>query len=290
MLADFAYKQVFYVTRLLPLSITESRSVKVAIGLVLLPILVFLMRWLFSHRTRYAHVLSRLLFFGPVWYAITVSPMIVTYTSARHLYITAAGLCVAAALLISPKPSEGMLRRSAVFGGLVLLYGAAITRSIRPWIDNGLYMARISSQLPAAMRSIPSGSTVFMALPPMRHKRYFLDFALPFALQTPFMAEDLYGKFSMVEPSEAYCCPPPQWWARLRPVLLSLTDNRPIYVVTAGAGTEALVVLQKTISATALRERITKVLSRPLDSPVEISWNDADRVSQILFPDLGAPP
>jgi hypothetical protein len=94
----------------------------------------------------------------------------------------------------------------------------------------------------------------------------------------------------MVEPSEAYCCPPPQWWARLRPVLLSLTDNRPIYVVTAGAGTEALVVLQKTISATALRERITKVLSRPLDSPVEISWNDADRVSQILFPDLGAPP
>ncbi len=290
MLTDFAHKQVFYVIHLLPLSIAESRSVKMAVGLVLLLIAVLLIWWLFSHRSRYAHVLYLLLFFGPVWYAITVSPMIVTYTSARHLYITAAGLCVAAALLISPEASEGMMRRGAVFGCLVLFYGAALTRSIRPWIDNGLYMARISSQLPAAMRSIPPGSTVFMALPAMRHKRYFLDFALPFALQTPFLEEDLYGKFSMVELHGAYCCPPPQWWARVRPVLLSLTDTRPIYVVTAGSGTEALVVVQRTISATALRERIEKLLSRPLASPFEISPSDADRVSQVLFPGLEGPP
>jgi hypothetical protein len=128
-----------------------------------------------------------------------------------------------------------------------------------------------------------------MALPAMRHKRYFLDFAFPFAMQAPFLGEDLYGKYSMVEPSEAYCCPPSQWWARLRPVLLSLTDSRPIYVVTAGAGTEALVVLQRTISATALKERIAKVLSRPLDSPLGISWNDADRISEVFFPGVEAP-
>ena len=78
--------------------------------------------------------------------------------------------------------------------------------------------------------------------------------------------------------------------ARVRPVLLSLTDTRPIYVVTAGVETEALVVVQRTISATALKERIKKDLSRPLDSPFEISWNDADRVSQVLFQGLEARP
>jgi hypothetical protein len=290
MLADFAHKQVFYVSHLLPLSIAESRSAKMAVALVLLPIFVLLIWWLFSHRSRYARVLYLLLFFGPVWYAVTVSPMIVTYTSARHLYITAAGLCVAAALLISPEASEAMMRRGAVFGCLLLLYGAALTRSIRPWIDNGLYMARISSRLPAAMRSIPPGSTVFMALPAMRHKRYFMDFGLPFALQAPFLAEDLYAKFSIVELNDAYCCPPAQWWARLRPVLLSLSDTRPIYVVTAGAGADGLVVVQRTISAAALKERIGKVLSRSLESPFEIGWNDARRVSQVLFPGLDVPP
>ena len=218
MLTDFAYKQVFYVTRLLPFSAAESRSVKVAAGLVLLPLLVLSIRWLFSHRSRYAHVFRLLLFFGPVWYAITVSPMIVTYTSARHLYITAAGLCIAAAFTHLSRGFGG----DAAAGRRVRLpgaysYGAAITRSIQPWIDNGLYMDRISSLLPAAMRSIPPGSTVFMALPAMRHKRYFLDFALPFALQTPFLGEDLYGKFSMVELSEAYCCPPAQWWLECDP-------------------------------------------------------------------------
>ena len=291
MLTDFAYKQVFYVTRLLPFSAAESRSVKVAAGLVLLPLLVLSIRWLFSHRSRYAHVFRLLLFFGPVWYAITVSPMIVTYTSARHLYITAAGLCIAAALLISPEASEGMLRRGAVFGCLVLLYGAAITRSIQPWIDNGLYMDRISSQLPAAMRSIPPGSTVFMALPAMRHKRYFLDFALPFLPCKPRSWEKTYMvNFRWSNSARPIAARQRNGGLEVRPVLLSLTDTRPIYVVTAGVETEALVVVQRTISATALKERIKKVLSRPLDSPFEISWNDADRVSQVLFQGLEARP
>jgi hypothetical protein len=291
MFTDFVRRQAFYVKRLLPVWVDYSRPVKAAIGLFLLAIFVVLVWWLLMQRSRYVHVLRPLLFFGPAWYAITVSPMIVTYASARHLYITSAGLSVAAALLILPDAVNGVKRRIAIFGCLLVLYGAAITRSMRPWIENGLYSARISSELQASMRSIPPGSTVLMAIPAMRHKVYFLDFALPFALQAPFTGEDLYSRFSIIEPTEVYCCPPQQWWAKLRPVLLSLTPGRPVFVVTADPGTGALVVSQRAIAGTVLKERIEKALSRMIDGPdFEMSRGDAARVSQVLFPELEAPP
>src|SRR5215471_11852883 len=91
--------------------------------------------WLVSERTTDATLWRPLLFFGPVWYGITISPMVVTYISARHLYITAAGLCVAAALLIIPDPERATRHRIAVFACLVLLYGVATIRSIRIWTN-----------------------------------------------------------------------------------------------------------------------------------------------------------
>jgi hypothetical protein len=291
MLTDFVLRQSFYVKSLLPVSTDYSRPARVAVALVLLSIFAVLVWWLLSERSKYSHLLRPLLFFGPVWYAITVSPMIVTYTSARHLYLTAAGLCVAAALLISPDPMDRVKRRIAILGCLLLLYGAAITRSIRPWIDNGLYSARISSDLPGVMHSIPQGSTVFVAIPHMRHKVYFWDFAVPFTIQTPFTGEELYGRFSIVEPNEVYCCPPQQWWAKVRPVLLSLTPGRTVYVVSAHSGTGALVVAQRAMDRTVLKERIEKALSKSMDAPgFEMSREEAGRISHVLFPELEAEP
>jgi hypothetical protein len=145
LLIDFIRRQVFYVNRLLLFSPDDSRLAKVALGLVSLLIFGVLIWWLLSRRNRYAHVLRTMLFFGPVWYALTISPMIVTYSSARHLYLTAAGLSIAAALLILPDPVDTSARRIGGFACLLVLYGAAISRGIRPWIDNGLYSARISA-------------------------------------------------------------------------------------------------------------------------------------------------
>ena len=46
------------------------------------------------------------IFLGSVWYVLTIAPMLVAYASARHLYVTAAGLSIALASLILPERSS----------------------------------------------------------------------------------------------------------------------------------------------------------------------------------------
>lgn len=279
MLIEFARRQVFYVGRLLPSAAGDSHLMKFAASLAAGIVFLLLARWLLADRSRYAHLLRPLLFFGPAWYALTITPMIVTYSSARHLYLTAAGLSIAAALLILPEPSDRLRSRLALFACLLLLYSGAAIRSLRPWLENGTDSAAIWSELGAKLSAIPPGSTVFLAVPAIRHNLHFADFALPFALQPPFAKQDLYGKLAIVEENEAYCCPPPQWWARVQPVLSSLSDRQPVYLVSADT------LSQRAMPAAELKQQIEKALSRPLDSTIpEIGAADLERLSTILFP------
>jgi hypothetical protein len=278
-LIQFARRQVFYLGRLLPSAPDDPRLMKFAASLAAGIVLLVLARWLLAERSRYAHLFRPLLFFGPVWYALTTSPMIVTYASARHLYLTAAGFSIAAALLILPDPPSRLKSRLALFACLLLLYGAAAIRSLRPSMENGAASAATWSRLGAKLSAIPPGSTVFLALPALRHNLHFADFALPFALQPPFAKQDLYTMFTIVEENEDYCCPSPQWWARVQPLLSSLNGSRPVYLVSADA------LSQRTMPAAELKQQIEKALSRPLDSTIPgIGAADLDRLSKILFP------
>jgi len=289
--AEFARRQAFYAKGLLPFALDYSHPVRVAIGATTVSIVAALLWSRAANRAKYAGTVRQVLFFGPVWYAITVSPMIVTYTSARHLYLTAAGVSIAFALLILPDGKDRVTARAGILGCLIVLYGAAFAGSIQPWVENGVTSDKISSAVPRAMRSIPRGSTVFVAVPPMRHNVPLWSFALPFALQPPFDSEDLYGRFNVVEYSEAYCCPSQQWIRHEQPILLRLTDGQPankgIYVVSEGQLTGELAVAQRAVNGPELKAKIEGVLRKPLESPdLVIGREDAARVSAVLFSDL----
>jgi hypothetical protein len=89
----------------------------------------------------------------------------------------------------------------------------------------------------------------------------------------------------MIEPDDVYCCPPEQWWERLRPILASLNEMRPVYVVTADPVSGYLSIGRRVIQGAALKERLENALSRRV-----LSLSDAGRISRILFPELQTAP
>jgi hypothetical protein len=285
MLIEFARRQIFYAGRLLPSAMDDPRVVKFGASLAAGIIFLLLGRWVLRDRARHAHLFRPLLFFGPAWYAVTISPMVVTYASARHLYLTAAGLSIAAALLILPETHGRLKSRLLLLACLLLLYGTAAVRSLRPWTENGTDSAAIWPALSARLSAIPPGSTVFLSVPTIRRNLHFADFALPFALQPPFAGQDPYRKLAIVEESETYCCPRAQWWTRAQSVLSSLREAQPVYLISADSS-----LSQRRVPAAELRQQIEKALSRSLDVRVpEIGAADLDRLSRILFPPLEHP-
>ncbi len=99
---EFFYRQDRYVRELLPAPNDAPRAIRLLGEVLTVAVLAVCGRWLFVRRRACAHAVDRLRFFGAAWWCITIAPMVVTYLSARHLYITTAGLSIALASLILP--------------------------------------------------------------------------------------------------------------------------------------------------------------------------------------------
>ena len=102
--------------------------------------------------------------------------------------------------------------RVAVAGALVALYATALTANVRVWVANGLASQKFAVALPRMLQSLPRGSVVLVGLPKSSQDAWLWAWALPFALQKPFLPENLYQQFAIVEVPEVYCCPSQQWW------------------------------------------------------------------------------
>jgi hypothetical protein len=152
----------------------------------------------------YGLVIRRLIFFGAIWYAITIAPMVVTYSSARHLYLISAGLSIAFASLIFP----GRLRaetpwaagRIVAATALLVLYGLALRWNVERWIVNGVESHRFVSALPSLLRPVPRGRIVLIDIPETNRAAWFWSWGLPFALEQPFVGEDLTRSFDRGTP------------------------------------------------------------------------------------------
>ena len=122
--------------------------------------------------------------------------MVVTYLSARHLYITTAGLSIALASLIlpgDPVEERGRTRiRMAMAGTLIALYAVAAIWNVSTWVASGIESQRFASAVPRLLQSVPRGSVVLVGVPEWHRDGWFWSWATPFALQPPFTSEDLY--------------------------------------------------------------------------------------------------
>ncbi|HZM27223.1 MAG TPA: hypothetical protein VFB89_07690 [Gemmatimonadales bacterium] len=288
----FAIRQFFYARSLLPIAYQIPDQAKVALAVFTAGVLVACGRWLLNRDVRDPDVRRHLLFFGVIWYGVTIAPMIVTYPSARHLYLTGAGVSIALALALLPEwwrdASRSMVPRALSVVVFLVLSGIALTLNIRTWIANGVESGRLSASLPVLLRSLPSGSTVMVGIPETRRDAYFWYFALPFALQKPFLPEDLYGQFAIVERPGVYCCLPHQWWAAkrstLEPILRSSGTRELTYIVPDPRDAGAWRVQKRTVSGPELRMKIENTVGKRLESlAISTSWTDVYPLAKILF-------
>jgi hypothetical protein len=296
---EFASRQSFYVTNLLPLPYNASLTTRAWMTTIMALMLAACGWSLFVSRSRYGPVIRRLIFFGALWYAITIAPMVVTYSSPRHLYLTSAGLSIALASLILPgrlrDKTQWMAGRIIAAAVLVLLYGLALRWNMGGWIENGVESRKFVNALPPLLRSLPHGRIVLIDIPETNRAAWFWAWGLPFALQKPFLAEDVYAQFSIVERAGVYCCPPNQWWAAKQTLLTSLlnapgpSEVSSILPVPNALG--SLVLTTRRVSGPALRLKIESAIGRPVESlPPNLTYPETQQLMGILLEPHIQPP
>jgi hypothetical protein len=292
LIKDFLVRQYFYVKNLLPIARSSPPTMKVVAALLAIGVLAVCGRWLLARRDAVPHAMQRLLFFGVVWYLITVAPMVVTYVSARHLYVTCAGLSIAMASLILPgDPVEERRRtniRPVMAGILVALYALASTWNVSAWVASGVESQRFAAALPRLLQSVPRGSPVLVDVPEGNRDGYFWAWAMPFALQPPFTSEDLYDQFKIIERPYVYCCLAHQWWAAKKATVTSLMEapvpQQVTYIAFAPQNGGTPVVTTRMVDGPALKRRIEAALGKSVESlTTSITPAEGEQLVRVLF-------
>ncbi len=177
----------------------------------------------------------RLLYFGPIWWAIGVLPIAVAgYHSPRHVYLAAVGWAIVLGIVLEAawrfRPSHVWHRAVAAGAFLVLVfYLVPLYRSVREWRT----MAAVSHQVVRDVRSValsaPEGSLIIIGAPGRSW-----EWALPFAVRPPFQRTDLRDRVFIISPRALSCCTAP-WFEETR---------RTIRAWSAGAARDSAVALR----------------------------------------------
>jgi hypothetical protein len=158
-----------------------------------------------------------MLYFGPVWWLISTAPLVVTYQSPRHLCVAAAGLVIVLGLGLSLlwDSSRRGVRYASRAGAvvLVLLATLVLQRPLTEW-NRAIEMSRrIVRDVEHEAASAPVGSLLILDVPETsiaaggwRERIPLWEFALPFALQPPFMQTDLAERVHLIWPIAIDCC------------------------------------------------------------------------------------
>ncbi len=221
-------------------------------------------------RHQHAPALALLAFFGLAWHAVTVLPLLVTYVSLRHLYLPSCGLAVAVALLLFPPAPGGGVRTSplrlAVLALLLIGHAAQLREALGTWNAAGRLSRSLRERVASAALDAPAGSALLLSgLPQGSRELVVWKFALPFALQPPFVARDVYAGRSVIEPPRVYGRPLATWWAARQPLLRAWLDGPAderveLRVVHWNARRQVLVSEQRRPPRSLLRGQVARTL------------------------------
>ncbi len=144
-----------------------------------------------------------MVFFGLGWYAVATIPLIITYISARHLYLASAGVCIALTGV-----AYGLLRWRIGYGVVLAVmavwFGQRLSVALRPWQEAAVVSGRISEQLLHLEREAAPGGALFLDVPEIIGGAYVWTWAVPFALRPPFTHERLDLKLVVLESRGLY--------------------------------------------------------------------------------------
>ena len=177
----------------------------------------------------------RLLYFGPVWWAIGVLPIAVAgYYSPRHVYLAAVGWAVVLGVAVEAawqaRPTQAWQRVVAGAATLALLfYAVPLYQSVREWRATAAVSHQVVRDVRAAALSVPEGTLLIVGAPGRSW-----EWALPFAARPPFQRTDLYARVFIVSPRALSCCTAP-WFEETR---------RTIRAWSAGSRRDSVIALR----------------------------------------------
>jgi len=221
----------------------------------------------------------RLLYFGPVWWAIGVLPIAVAgYHSPRHVYLAAVGWAVVLGIAFEAawqaRPSLAWHRAIAAVSALVLLfYVVPLYRSVGEWRTMAAVSHKVVRDVRDAALSAPEGSLIIVGAPGRSW-----EWALPFAVQPPFQRTDLRARVFIISPRALNCCAA-RWFEETREtirawsagasrdsaVALRWDPNTGALSRAAGTETPQLPVLTRSLVDLPRPDDLDKYLRRMLD-------------------------
>ena len=158
-------------------------------------------------RPRDHSAVAPLLFCGPIWFLVTTLPFIVTYISARHLYLCSAGYCLFIGALVA-----GIIgrERRAWFCFMVALlagtWGFAVWRQTAAWQRTGLMTKKLIEQI-RLLADTPPNTVLIMPLPLTPEGAQAFSFSSPFLFGRPFLKPSLRHRVIVFETPGAYYFP-----------------------------------------------------------------------------------
>jgi hypothetical protein len=213
----------------------------------------------------------RLLYFGPVWWAIGVLPIAVAgYHSPRHVYLAAVGWAIVLGVALeaawSARPGVRWRRAVAASAALVVLgYSVPLYRAVKNWREMADVSHTVVRDVRDAALSAQPGSMVVVGAPGRSW-----EWALPFAVRPPYQRTDLRARVFIISPRALSCCTVP-WYEETR---------RTIRAWSAGEGRDAAVALRWD-PRTGAQSRATSVDSPQLPALIralaDLPADDLDR-------------
>ena len=183
----------------------RGRALSIWLGLLGIVITTSIL-WLARDRHRSIREPRVAFFFGGVWFLVATLPLMLTYPSARHLYLASAGISVA----LSAVFTRLLARRfafAAVMAVLVIACGWQLRIAEGPWRGG----AKLSKQISVAIEQVSgrasTGDLLLLDVPERNESAFIWAWASPFALRSPFQQRDLTQDFVVLERQPVYFHP-----------------------------------------------------------------------------------
>jgi len=142
------------------------------------------------------------LFFGPWWYLAGVLPLLVTYTSPRHLYLTSVGLCLLIPMLMRLLLAPRVF--AVVATSLLLAYTALLFRYNLRWSSASAASDSARRAIEQLGRTTSPGSGLLLNIPESLGAQHLWLASLPFALDPPYTSTPIYRHFRVLERPKSY--------------------------------------------------------------------------------------
>jgi hypothetical protein len=171
---------------------------------------------------------------------------------------------------------------------LVIVFARQLYALEAPWLAAQEVSRRARAGIEALSRDLPHGAFVLLPDVPLSKGGVLgWEFALPFALQPPFLSRDVTTTVRLLEHPGLYCCPAGTWWRERRGLLEQLvagdgSGGRDLYLLTWNPGRGALVRHHARLTATAIRNVVEGALGARLESADEVDMRGGARLLQAL--------